>query len=211
MVAMTIISVMSMLVYFFIWAINNYQNNTNATQRAITDSDLVRLFHQQPDGFLSPHRLAEITDLKLSEARQRLVAFNAVGILKKSHNKRGRYFYSLREPFQEPPTVAFSPDPFLTVEDLLQLFDAYGGRISIQDMILATRLPLKVLMREMKHFEKEKIVEQLKTSEGAYSTNINKFYVLQDPYRTDPNAFRKRAGEVDLKLKELLKNENLII
>ena len=185
--------------------------DTSTTQRAITDGGLIKLFADQPDGLLSPHRLSDLTDLTLSQARQRLNAFYAIGILKKSHNQKARSFFSLREPYSEPPAVAFSPDPFLTMEDLMKVFRAHDGQITVQEMILATRLPLRVLIREMKHFEKQGIVEQLSTTHGSNGGTMVKFYVLQDPYRSDPTAFEARAGTVNMELKELLTNEQLIV
>ena len=212
-VLITVISVILLsvaLVAVIYWA-QNRMKDTSATQRAITDGELIKLFADQPDGLLSPHRLADLTDLSRSQARHRLNAFYAVGILKKSHNQKARSFFSLRDPYVEPPEVAFSPDPFLTMEDLMKLFRAHDGQLTVQQMLLATRLPLKVLRREMKHFEKEGIVEQLSTTHGSYGGTMAKFYVLQDPYRSDPTAFEARAGALDLELKELLTNEQLIV
>lgn len=199
------------LIYFVITTLLKARMNTQATQREISDADLVKLIHDQPDGLLSPHRLAKQTKLKLGQARKRLNAFYLAGVLRRSYNKRGRYYYGLREAYREPPTVAFSPDPFLTVDDLVQLFAAYEGKLTIQEMVVATRLPLPVLLRELKHFEKEKVVEELKSSFGTYGSTMSKFYVLQEPYRSDPAAFRERAGAMDLKLKELLTNDNLLV
>lgn len=39
----------------------------------------------------------------------------------------------------------------------------------------------------------------------------NRFYILQEPYRSNPERFRARSGQLDLELKEILLNENLIV
>jgi len=77
-------------------------------------------------------------------------------------------------------------------------------------MIMATGLPLDVLKRELKYFEKQKTVQKLKRAD-AQGMITKRFFVLQDPYRSDPEHFRARAGQLDLELKEILVNENLIV
>lgn len=197
-------------VFLVKWGIQAMMNTTK-TQRNVTDAELIKLLDGQPDGLLSPHQLAELTGMTVSQARRRFSAFHVAGMLHSSYNNRARSFYGLKVPYSEPPNLELSPDPFLTVEDMLQLFDAYGGRLTVQDMLLATKLPLAVLMREMKHFEKEGVVQQLTSTTAAYSGVTSKFFVLQEPYRSDPGAFQARAGEVDLELRTILRAEDLIV
>jgi len=73
-----------------------------------------------------------------------------------------RYFYGLKEPLVEDKNLTLSPDPFLTVEDLLIIFEAHDYRVSAQELIMAAGLPLSVIKREMKHFEKEGIVQSMR-------------------------------------------------
>lgn len=182
-----------------------------STQRSINDADLLILLNDQPDGLLTPHQLAEKSGISLNDARIRLSALFSEGVLIRSHNRQGRYFYQLRLPFSPSPAIEFSQDPFLTVEDLLLLFQHKGGRLTIQEMILATRLPLTVLKRELKHFEKEGVIQRLNSYDHSSSSMSHKFLVLQEPYRSDPTAFKAKAGEMDLQLREILLNENLIV
>ena len=206
-----VVTLVMLLIVFLIRQGNKSMMNTTKTQRNVTDAELIKLLDDQPDGLLSPHQLAKLTGMKVSQARHRLSAFSIAGMLHQSYNSRARSFYGLKVPYAEPPNLELSPDPFLTVEDMLQLFEAYGGRVTVQDMLLATRLPLAVLMREMKHFEKEGVVQQLTSTTAAYSGVTSKFFVLQEPYRSDPGAFQARAGEVDLELRTILRAEDLIV
>ncbi|NJC26304.1 hypothetical protein [Neolewinella antarctica] len=200
------------LLYLLFYVIRS-QQVANETQRDVSDADLIKLIHDQPDQLLSPHQLASFTGITVNQARHRLTAFNTAGMLTMSYNKRGRYFYALKQAYRDPAQVSFSPDPFLTVEDLLQLFAANDNRANIQDIILATRLPLQILKRELKHFEKEGFIQQLTASstQELEGGKMAKFYVLQEPYRSEPHRFRERAGTLDLELKQLLKKENLIV
>lgn len=202
---------LALSVVWLIWYVANYNKTIEDTQRKIIDADLIKKIHEQPDGLLSPHQLAELTDLSLAEARLRLSALSVEGILTTNMNSKGRNFFALRQPYVEPRVLHLSTDPFLTVEDLLQVFVVSEGKIDAQDLVLATRLPMKVIKREMKHFEKEGVVQQLYSHETTMGAVPRTFYVLQEPYRSNPGAFRERAEEMDLKLKELLTNENLIV
>lgn len=189
-----------------------YKQRQNAdTQRQISDQDLLRLLHQQPDGYLSPHMLSDQTELTLNQARSRLNALMMFGILTRSANKKARYFYSLADPLQEAPDLDLSNDPFLTVEDLLQLFECYNYRISPQNLIMATGLPLAVVKREMKHFEKEGMVQMIYRNATGTGAVAERFFVLQEPYRSNPEQFRAKAGVLDQEMREILKNDNLIV
>ena len=195
----------------FIFALLQYQKKTNKeTQREITDRDLLRLIAAQPDQLLSPHQMRDKTGMTLNQCRTRLSALFSYGILNKSSNSRGRSFFGFRVPLVERQELELSPDPFLTVEDLLQIFEMYDYRVTPQDLIMATGLPLSVIKREMKHFEKEGILQRLSTMQQQGMTMM-RFFVLQEPYRSDPEQFRRRAGVLDLEMREILRNDNLIV
>jgi len=192
-------------------AIWQYQKKTNAkTQRDISDRDLLRLIASQPDQLLSPHQMRDKTGMTLNQCRTRLSALFSYGILYKSSNSRGRSFFGFHVPLIERESLDLSEDPFLTVEDLLQIFEVYDYRVTPQDLIMATGLPLSVIKREMKHFEKEGILQRLSTMRQQGMTMM-RFFVLQEPYRSDPEQFRRRAGVLDLEMREILRNDNLIV
>ncbi len=205
-----VISIMISLLVFGL-ALWRYQKKTNAeTQRDISDRDLLRLIAAQPDQLLSPHQMRDKTGMTLNQCRTRLSALFSYGILNKSSNSRGRSFFGFYVPLIERESLDLSDDPFLTVEDLLQIFEAYDYRVTPQDLIMATGLPLSVIKREMKHFEKEGILQRLSTMQQQGMTMM-RFFVLQEPYRSDPEQFRRRAGVMDLEMREILRNDNLIV
>jgi len=199
-----------MIIGLLVWYY--YQQKTNReTQRHLSDRDLLRLIDGEPDQLVSPHQLRDKTELSLNEARSRLESLNKFGIMNRGTNSRGRFFYGLREPLEKtPPDLELSSDPFLTVEDLLHIFAAYDYRVTAQELIMATGLPLAVIKREMKYFEQQKIVQRLSRSD-ANGVMVKRFFVLQDPYRSDPDRFRAQAGKLDLEMREILTNNNLLV
>ncbi len=204
------LGISALLLLFVVWMYYYQQSSNSQTQRHITDKDLLLLLHNEPDQLLSPHQLAEKTELNLTEARTRLNALFNYGMLQRSYNSRGRYFYSTRDPIIDPPNLPLSQDPFLTVEDLIQIFAAYDYKVTSQQMIMATGLPLAVLKRELKYFEEQKIIQKLRRSDSNGMTT-KRFFVLQDPYRSDPDRFRAQADKLDLEMREILLNDNLIV
>lgn len=208
-IALTVAFIVLPLI-FVIWLTAAQAKNRRVTQRIISDPDLLRLIHNEPDQLISPHLLRDRTGMTLNQARHRLSGLFMYGLLNKSVSNATRYYYSLKEPLKDPPALDLSPDPFLTVEDLLKIFKAYDYRVSAQDLIMVTGLPLGVIKREMKHFRKQGIIEHMRgmVPQGSVS---NRFFILQEPYRSNPEQFRARAGTLDLELKEILLNENLIV
>ncbi|MCX8210348.1 MAG: hypothetical protein OTI34_04840 [Lewinella sp.] len=200
----------TLLIAFVVWMYYRQQNSNSQTQRHISDKDLLLMLHNEPDQLLSPHQLAEKTELSLTEARARLDALFSYGILQRSYNSKARHFFGTRDPIEEIPELNLSNDPFLTVEDLLQIFAVYDYRVTAQQMILATGLPLAVLKRELKYFEDQKIIQKLQRSD-VNGMVMKRLYVLQDPYRSDPDRFRTQAGKLDLEIRDILLNDNLIV
>lgn len=198
------------LIAFSLGLYRRQQKGNQQTQREISDRDLLRLMDKQPDKLLSPHQLRDQTDLSLGKARNRLSSLFMYGILNRSSNSKGRHFYGFKRPLEEEPDLPLSSDPFLTVEDLLQIFEAHEHRVTAQELIMATGLPLAVIKREMKYFEKQGIVQKLQRAD-AMGTMTSRFFILQEPYRSNPDLFREKAGVLDLEMKELLRNDNLLV
>lgn len=211
MVILTALFSVCALLIGFIIAMYYYQKKQNSdTQREITDQDLLRLIHNEPDQLLSPHQLRDKAGITIHQARGRLSSLMVYGLLRRSSNSRGRHFYSLNEALEEAPDLNLSSDPFLTVEDLLKIFEHYHYRVTPINLIMATGLPLAVIKREMKYFEKQGIVQRLVRA-NASGMAMERFFVLQEPYRSDPERFRAKAGVLDLELREILLNDNLIV
>jgi hypothetical protein len=211
MTAIVIIATIVLFALTFLIVATIKQRKTNRlTQRVISDRDLLRLIDTEPDQLLSPHQLRDKTDLSLTEARARLTSLLEFGVMRRNGNRRGRHFYGLNRELIEAPDLNLSPEPFLTVEDLLNIFETYNYRVTPQELIMATGLPLAIIKREMKYFENQKIVQRLQRVDNAGMT-VHRFYVLQDPYRSDPDRFRVQASEMDLEMREILLNDNLIV
>lgn len=180
------------------------------TQRSITDRDLLQRIADEPDGLLSPHHLAATTELSLAQARSRLQSLQAAGILNTAYNSSLKAYYSLKEPIPGRPSINLSPDPFLTVEDILTIFQLFDFRISDQDLIVATGLSLAMIKREMKYFMKQNVVEQVTTTAPQAGMSV-KSYILKEPYRSHPERFRDQAEKLDLEMREILRSDNLIV
>jgi len=174
--------IMALMIALLVFAVAMYfwQRKTNrVTQRQLSDRDLLRMLHNEPGQHLSPHQLAEKTDLSVGEARVRLNELSGFGVLVRSANSSSRHFFTPNDPVEEISDLELSSDPFLTVEDLLKIFEAFDYRVTAQQMIMATGLPLAIIKREMKYFESQKILQKLKTgdSNGAIT---KRFYLLQE-------------------------------
>lgn len=92
----------------------------------------------------------------------------------------------------------------------LNIFEAHHYRVYAQELIMATGLSLGMIKQEMKYFQTEGIVQSMRGM-APQGIVINRFYILQEPYRSNPERFRARSGQLDLELKEMLLNKNLIV
>ena len=204
--ALLIVALAAFLVYYY-WL----QRKTGIeTQSTLTDRDLLLKFVGQPDGFLTPQTLSEVTGLSKTEARNRLQALHLAGILDHAHNSRLASYYALRHPVADTSLMRLSPEPFLTVDDILTLFEQHGYRPRDQDLIISTGLPLRLIRRELKYFAEQGVVDTLYASDG-YGKQSQRIYVLKEPYRSQPDHFRRRAETDDLQLRSILRNDNFIV
>lgn len=197
------------LTIFIIALVSQQKKTKRETQRTITDQALLRLIANQPDGLLSKQMLVDETGMTKTEASIRLTALHTASIVKASYTSSFKYYYELRKPLIEREVPPLSPEPFLTVNDILNLFQAYEYKLDFQDLIVATGLPLDVIKREMKYFEKEKVVRSLYTTNSSGTMTIRRFF-LAEPYRSNPTAFLNREKELNAKVKEILREDLLI-
>ncbi|PHI21590.1 hypothetical protein CEQ90_01895 [Lewinellaceae bacterium SD302] len=179
------------------------------TQRLVSDRELLRIIEGKIDGFTTAEEIATETKLTKGEAKARLLALGYTGILRTSLQNMTRYHFELTRPIKDVDPPELSPEPFLTADDVLKLFKLYDYRLDYQDLIMATGLPLGILQREMKYFVKEKMVKAMYKSMG-YGSRSYRFFLLAEPYRSNPDSFIREQETVDLRLKELLKNDQLI-
>lgn len=189
-----------------VFVMKRRKNIVKNTQRILTDKALMQVFNEHPGGLLSPHQVAEKTDLSLQQARSRLMYLALQNVLRTGIGSN-RHYYELYAPWESPAfELSLSPDPFLTIADLQQIFKAYDYRVSPGDLIIATGLPWKVLSREMAHFQKKGVIQKVRIARPGDSI---KQYVLQEPYLSQPTG--EEAEAINLELKEILRNEDLLL
>lgn len=202
-------SLVLILIMFVVILVQGQKKIGLDSQRDMSDRDLLRLIAAQPDKIISKKELVAKSRLSSSAAGIRLNSLVNNGVLKIYHDGMLSSHYALLKPLEEVPELSLSPEPFLTVDDILKLFEAFDYQLDYQKLILATGLPLGILKREMKYFEKEKIIKLLYQHDSNGVTH-RKFFILQEPYRSNPSQFLSREREMNQRVKELLRNDLLI-
>ena len=195
-----------LLLIFFVIQYQKHVKEIEYDQHLITDKELLETIARQPGGIVSIKQLAEITPLTKRQVRFRMIYFQGQGVVKQSHDTKMSAYYSLAAPIDERPAPPLSDKPFLTVEDILTLFKHHDHQLTLQKICMTTGLPIVVIKREMKYFTKEKIVKMLYTY-GADGMTTSRTYILEEPYRSDPDIFLEREDEINFELEELLEEE----
>ena len=147
----------------------------------------------------APQMLAKDSGLTVKEAKARLTRLLYRGLLTHGYSKKFNNYYSLKEKMVDGPYPKLSEDPFLTIRDLILLFKHFDYRLSIQDLCLATDLPVEVIVQEMKFFLKEKI-DQISADGMSVGS---KYFILLDPYRENPESIADKEAALDLNAKKL--------
>jgi len=195
-----------------IWAItySKAYYTPDESHLEISDRELLILIGEQRDGLLSIKKAMTLTGLSKAQVKKRFYAFQMKGLVNIAYTSTLKYYYSLKQPLAEGPFPILSSDPFLTIGDLMLLFKHFNYRLSIQDICMATGLPINVIAKEMKHFLKEKIIDEL-TQSDANGISSRKFYILRDGYRDNPEKHIEMQEEINLdlsKIYEELRKEN---
>ena len=151
----------------------------------------------------APQMLAKDSGLTVKEAKARLTRLLYRGLLTHGYSKKFNNYYSLKEKMVDGPYPKLSEDPFLTIRDLILLFKHFDYRLSIQDLCLATDLPVEVIVQEMKFFLKEKIVDELNQISADGMSVGSKYFILLDPYRENPESIADKEAALDLNAKKL--------
>ena len=86
----------------------------------------------------------------------------------------------------------------------MTLFKHHNHQLTIQDVCIDTGLPIPVIKREFKYFIKEKIVKLFYTN-GIGTQSIS--YILNEPYRNNPDAFLEKEEQINFQLEEILEPE----
>ncbi len=197
-----------LLMLIAIWQYYKQVKHVENTQHKLSDKELLLKFEAEPDGFLTVKRLMENSDLTKSEAKFRMTYLSYMGFLKTSYNSSYKSVYSLNKKLDRREIPELSNKPFLTVEDILKLFKTYDFQLSLQNMCIATGLPLSVIKKEMKYFEKEKVIESM-TEYTADGMTGRKFWTLKEPYRSNPDKFLALETKMNLELEKLYDHNHL--
>lgn len=183
-----------------------YNKKREESQHYLSDKELLLLIDAEPDAMITKKQLARQTELTQSEASNRMSYLMMQGILRASYDSKFQYYYSLKEKIDHRDPPQLSAKPFLTVEDIILLFKHFDFNLSIQKICIASGLPVSVIKKEMKYFEKEKVIKTLyNTATDGFSTRT--FYILQEPYRSNPDGYLDSEERMDLDLERLYEKE----
>lgn len=162
----------------------------------LTEAVLFNFIQSKPDHLITVEMLTDQFGIKKSTARQQLTRLTQFEILKSFTSPKKYYTFAHTIDERTPPEL--SDKPFLTTDDLLQLFMHFKGQMTMLDLFSATKLPISVLQREIQYFMEEGVVQRLS------ATHKMGAYILKEPYRSDPNAFLEKEAEMNLELEEIL-------
>ena len=83
-------------------------------------------------------------------------------------------------------------------------------RLTPQQLFMATGLPLNIIKREIKYFIDQKILQKLSSVSSPYTGVSGITYILQDPYRSDPDQFLEQQLDLDHQMETILRREDLV-
>ena len=203
---MIVLAVCVTIVLACVMFLVSYVKRTNSavrnTQSIVTDKELIEFVNKQPDKLVNAKMLTEEFGLHKFEAKSRMNHLLTHGICRPLVTKSGMSrYYTLVMPIENTYDLKLTDDEFMTVEDLILIFKHNDYQVTLQELCLCTGLPVKVLLEEMKYFEKEKVVRCLyKTVNAGFSHQ--KVYTLREPYRSKPEAFME-LKDVNFELKDI--------
>jgi hypothetical protein len=175
------------------------------SQSKISDKELILYIDSRTDKIVNFKTLMQEFDLTKFEAKGRLNQFLYNGLLRILRTRNGlQSYYTLAKPIETSYDLQLSDDPFMTIEDLMLIFKHYDYQVSLQELCLCTGLPIKVLLEEMKYFEKEGVVKCLVQSSytGSFGQRV---YKLCEPYISNPDQYISLKA-ANFELKEIYKN-----
>lgn len=173
-----------------ITGVKSYRRKINASYEKVSDRDLLLFINEQPDKVIDKKLLAKRFGVSKSQASSRLSSLQHNGVLTVLYsNSILSYSYTLSRPIDKNNDIGLSQEPFMTLEDLLKIFKHYDYQVSMQELLLVTGLPLRVIKREMKYFENEKIIKIMLKMQNQFT--YERLYMLKEPYRSSPDLFLK--------------------
>ena len=198
-------AVIALIIIFAIVYTRRYNRVVSESQVDVSDKELIEFINSQPDKIVDKKAVMNEYGLSKFAAGGRLSHFLSNGLLKTMSSRNGmKRYYTLLKPIEKSYDLKLTDDPFITVEDLLLIFKHYEYQVTLQEICLCSGLPIKVILEEMKYFEKEKVIKCLLLSQNAGFTH-QKVYTLCEPYRSNPDKFLD-LKEVNFELKEIYNN-----
>lgn len=196
-VASVVVAVTLFFVMISMW-IKSYNSIKESSQIKITDKELILLIENQPDGFVSKAFLIKNTPLDKKEVNIRLQELSYKGIVKYAYSNKFKYYYSLKESGADHKTAELSDVPFLTIEDLFELFELHDNRLTLQKVCLSTGLPLSIIDEQLKYFIKEDIILKLSNYENTVAQ-----YILSEKYKKK-GLDKLEENEINLDLSKIV-------
>ncbi len=182
------VTALTIAVFMIPFLIVSAQKRYMRTQSIISDRDILLMILSEPDRMMTVERLVRLTPLTKSEARTRLYSLRMSGILRQMSNGRMTKFYSLYDEDIDTQLLNLDDTPYLSTEDILQLFQHFDYNVDLTKLCFATNLPIKEIKREMNFYKKEGVIEELYHM-TAGGVNKRYIYLLKEPYRSDPDLF----------------------
>lgn len=200
LMALTVI-VLAVMIFAGVFYQSKVVERADKTHHLVSDRDLLLLIAEQPDGLINAEIIARKTRLDIKSAKRRLFSLHHNGLLSRILNKRRKAFYSLKHEIKPKEEMPLSDNPYITIEDIISLCKHYDFRLTLQDVCMATGLSVNIIKKEMAYFEKTGVVEVFPQ---AFSTDITiNTYVLQEPFRSRPDAHLRDEAEMNLELKTI--------
>jgi len=195
-------TVLLLIIFFAIYYIKKSNRAVNDSQVDVSDKKLIEFINNQPDKIVNSKALVDEFGLTKFEAGGRLRHFMTNGLLRRMTTRNGmKTYYTLSKPVEKSYDLVLTDDPFMTVEDLMLIFKHNDYQVSLQEICLCTGLPIKVILEEMKYFEKEEVIKCLLLSINSGFSH-QKVYVLCEPYRSNPESYMALA-DVNFELNEI--------
>ena len=191
----------SIIAFLITFIVRKHRKSMNRSETYLSDRDLLILINAEPDRIISAAVLAKKSRLTLGQARTRLHRFMHASVVHQM-TSGFKYFYELKTPIVKEHLIDLSDSPFISIEDLMTLFEHFGYKMTLQDICMATGLPFKVIKEEMKYFQKKGVVHEM-TQHTAMGMIAKKFYTLQDGYKGGQADRKDRDREINLDLEQI--------
>jgi len=189
---------------FLIFYIHKQNKIVEETQSKITDKELIEIINNTTGKIVTVQQLSRKLQMKKTDLSHRLRYLASKKVLKILRNTMGtKVYYGLSKPIEKDyTTLRLSNEPFMTLDDLIKIFEFYDYNVSLMDICLVTGLPVKIIIREMKYFQKKGIINQIVQSMDPYGASMKSIYILSEDY-ANSSFTSLDESQTNLELKEV--------